>query len=392
VIDQDGHARLADFGLLIIVSDPTNPTVSTSVAPAGTTRWMSPELLDPDNFGSKDSRPTKESDCYAFGMVVYEVLSGKAPFTPYRDFVVMRKIIEGERPERPQGTEGEWFTDYLWDTLQLCWKHQPGERPTVKVVLGYLERISLWTDDRMDDTPRAVSPSSPTFSPSTAVAPLPSTRKRRMDDGVDSPPRVVVPNSPTFSPSTVVTPPPTKKRRRSGSDPQMPSSSDSQRIPDTPMRPAGLELDIVLHLVGCTRFHPSIPFGCYNSRTPPRVPVFFSHCHPARMIIHKPSFMSALNQNIVAPHLILAICAMSAPFSQSSQVKSHLPRLEGLKFYVDALNILFDASGRLICEANLQTVQTLCLLEMHDVVAQHSWTKSYQYLGIHFLAKNLAAC
>ena len=34
---------------------------------------MSPELLDPERFGASDDRPTKQSDCYAFGMVVYEV-------------------------------------------------------------------------------------------------------------------------------------------------------------------------------------------------------------------------------------------------------------------------------------------------------------------------------
>ena len=37
---------------------------------------MSPELLDPERFGipeSEDTRPTRQSDCYALGMVVYEV-------------------------------------------------------------------------------------------------------------------------------------------------------------------------------------------------------------------------------------------------------------------------------------------------------------------------------
>ena len=34
---------------------------------------MSPELLDPDRFGNGDRRPTKRSDCYALGMVIYEV-------------------------------------------------------------------------------------------------------------------------------------------------------------------------------------------------------------------------------------------------------------------------------------------------------------------------------
>jgi hypothetical protein len=37
---------------------------------------MSPELLDPELFGvpeSEGDRPTRQSDCYALGMVIYEV-------------------------------------------------------------------------------------------------------------------------------------------------------------------------------------------------------------------------------------------------------------------------------------------------------------------------------
>ena len=44
----------------------------TVVSTGGTLYWMSPELLDPPRFGS-DGRLTRESDCYALGMVIYEV-------------------------------------------------------------------------------------------------------------------------------------------------------------------------------------------------------------------------------------------------------------------------------------------------------------------------------
>ena len=44
----------------------------TAVSSVGTFRWTSPELLDPPRFAS-DGRPTRESDCYALGMVIYEV-------------------------------------------------------------------------------------------------------------------------------------------------------------------------------------------------------------------------------------------------------------------------------------------------------------------------------
>ena len=142
LINKDGLARLADFGLLTIVSDPTNYTTSGSTVARGTVRWMSPELLDPDQFESSDGRPTKESDCYALGMVIYEVLSGKAPFTPLKEVIVMRKVLEGERPSMPEGAEGAWFKDDLRGTLTLCWATQPESRPSIEAVLERLELVS----------------------------------------------------------------------------------------------------------------------------------------------------------------------------------------------------------------------------------------------------------
>jgi serine/threonine protein kinase len=179
LIDKDGHARLADFGLLTIVSDPTNPTVSSSSADGGTTRWMSPELLKAHQSGTRHVRPTKESDCYALGMVVYEVLSGQAPFASYQNFIVIRKVIDGDRPERPEGVKGEWFVGDLWRTLEMCWVAEPGSRPSIQAVSECLEQV-----------PRDWKPSSPqadedvevdededfwdtTVSYSSGIAPLP---------------------------------------------------------------------------------------------------------------------------------------------------------------------------------------------------------------------------
>jgi serine/threonine protein kinase len=142
MIDQNGHARLADFGLLTFVSDPSNPTNSSSIMNSGTTRWMSPELLHPEEFNFEKSRPTKKSDCYALGMVILEVLSEEPPFARDKEFIVMLKVIRGERPERP---EGVCFTDDLWRTLEECWLLQPKDRPTLEAVLECLGLISkIW--------------------------------------------------------------------------------------------------------------------------------------------------------------------------------------------------------------------------------------------------------
>ena len=140
LINNSGHACLADFGLATIASDQSI-SISSCVQ-GGTIQWMSPELIDPEGFGLTEIRPTKESDCYALGMVIYEVLSGHAPFAPFRLTPVIWKVLNGERPERSQGEGGVLFPDDLWRTLELCWKHQPGDRINAKVVLQCLERTS----------------------------------------------------------------------------------------------------------------------------------------------------------------------------------------------------------------------------------------------------------
>ena len=88
LINKDLGACIADFGLSTVTGVAThtggaarrasvisNDTLM-SFTGGGTRRWMSPELLDPERFGmpeSEDNRPTRQSDCYALGMVIYEV-------------------------------------------------------------------------------------------------------------------------------------------------------------------------------------------------------------------------------------------------------------------------------------------------------------------------------
>ena len=86
LINKDRQACIADFGLSTITGVATHAGASRaslissdtlmSFTGGGTRRWMSPELLDPERFEipeSEDNRPTRQSDCYALGMVIYEV-------------------------------------------------------------------------------------------------------------------------------------------------------------------------------------------------------------------------------------------------------------------------------------------------------------------------------
>ena len=132
-----GTARLGDFGLMVLTDLSTVLLSNTTDPSGGTIRWMSPELLDSDRFGS-DGLPSRESDCYALGMTIYEVsgfhssgacrftlfqvLSGLSPFHHLRSHpAVACAILGGERPREPLDASSLGFTDMLWGFLQSCW-------------------------------------------------------------------------------------------------------------------------------------------------------------------------------------------------------------------------------------------------------------------------------
>ena len=172
LVDDNGRARLTGFFTLTIAPDLSTTTLY------GIPQFLSPELLAPSYFGLKHSRQTGESDCYALGMVIYQVLNGRMPFFQDRPTEVMSRIMDGRRPERPEGNTGKLFTDDIWEILELCWKHQPGDRISAKDVLLRLERIpsplrlnrDMETDtgDQSDD----VSSCSSMFLNSTPGSPL----------------------------------------------------------------------------------------------------------------------------------------------------------------------------------------------------------------------------
>jgi len=141
---------------------------------------MSPELLYPTDFDS-DGLPSRESDCYALGMTIYEVsgslfscnplvfthlqvLTGLVPFDHlWSSPAVACAILRGERPGKPLDASSLGLTDELWGLLQSCWSESASARPTAQQLFDYLRPASLtW-----------VPP--PTLCPATGVVSAPSS-------------------------------------------------------------------------------------------------------------------------------------------------------------------------------------------------------------------------
>ena len=60
LISEDGHALLADFGLLLLIENAFSLTAAAPIHP--TVRWLSPEQI------TNDGKATTQSDVWAFGM------------------------------------------------------------------------------------------------------------------------------------------------------------------------------------------------------------------------------------------------------------------------------------------------------------------------------------
>ncbi|KAG8895413.1 hypothetical protein FRB99_000602 [Tulasnella sp. 403] len=131
LVADDTRVVMCDFGLARLSAASTAPGLKG----AGTVRWQSPELWE-------EASKSYASDVYAFGMTIYEVLTGKEPFYDCKEYgtLLTRVIKENQRPPRgpEESPNGESYS-YLWDTAERCWKKDRDERPSMADVLRWLQ-------------------------------------------------------------------------------------------------------------------------------------------------------------------------------------------------------------------------------------------------------------
>jgi serine/threonine protein kinase len=97
---------------------------------------MAPELF-PE--GAKSS---KEADMYAFGMVVYEVVTGARPFGCHRIGELFLLTTRGVRPNRPEDPAAIGFGEGTWEFIERCWDRNWGRRPTAREALEHFKHVA----------------------------------------------------------------------------------------------------------------------------------------------------------------------------------------------------------------------------------------------------------
>lgn len=87
-----GHAKVTDLGLAR--EGQGMPAAGMTLA-LGTPAWCAPEVIERDRYDER------AADVYAFGIMIWEVLTGSEPFADVPVLAITIHILRGSRPPIP---------------------------------------------------------------------------------------------------------------------------------------------------------------------------------------------------------------------------------------------------------------------------------------------------
>lgn len=138
LLDDQMHIKITDFGTAKLLPDPraprdpTKPYDSTGASEestraksfVGTAEYVSPELLT-------DKNACKASDLWAFGCIIYQLLTGRPPFKAGNEYQTFQKIVNLEY-DFPSG-----FPPAARDLVERLLVLDPGRRLTIEHIKNH---------------------------------------------------------------------------------------------------------------------------------------------------------------------------------------------------------------------------------------------------------------
>ncbi|KZV95430.1 WD40 repeat-like protein [Exidia glandulosa HHB12029] len=134
LIDDDGTARLCDFGLSRLLAKHSQ-SITNTTSVKGTFRWMAPELL------LDGGHHTYKSDMWAVGCLLLEIWAGLPPyFTADSDQQVLLAMW---RKEVPYPTRPVDVDVIVWAQIENCCIFEPTTRPSPGHIVENLRVLRL---------------------------------------------------------------------------------------------------------------------------------------------------------------------------------------------------------------------------------------------------------
>ncbi|CAK7335674.1 unnamed protein product [Dovyalis caffra] len=133
------HVKVSGFGLTSVENHSSRHS-SPESSPVDTCIWHAPEVLAEQEQARKTgtSKYTEKADVYSFGMLCFQLLTGKLPFEDghLQGDQMIKNIRAGERPLFPSLSP-----KYLVNLTKKCWHTEPHHRPTFSSVCRVLRYI-----------------------------------------------------------------------------------------------------------------------------------------------------------------------------------------------------------------------------------------------------------
>jgi serine/threonine-protein kinase len=132
MILADGTLKLTDFG---IAKDLDVTALTAANSTVGTAAYMSPEQC------KGDRNLTYKSDLYSLGVVLYELITGKKPFTAENAMEMFMLHVQGkfERPSRVVLDVPVWMDNLICQLLEKNPEDRPRDAGMVGSVLGSIQ-------------------------------------------------------------------------------------------------------------------------------------------------------------------------------------------------------------------------------------------------------------
>lgn len=138
LITDEGKIKVADFGIARVVSDQT-----VNANAIGSVHYISPEQ-------AKGGRCDARSDIYSLGITMYEMMTGRVPFTG--DSTVAIALAHLEQAITPPSVYNPLISSNLERIILKCTKKDPANRyQNVESLLADLENVLLNPDEKFED-------------------------------------------------------------------------------------------------------------------------------------------------------------------------------------------------------------------------------------------------
>ncbi|XP_063337230.1 receptor-interacting serine/threonine-protein kinase 3-like isoform X4 [Pelmatolapia mariae] len=124
LLDDDLHAKLADFGLSRVSTSVLMSSKDMSTVKGGTCQYMPPESF------RSSYKPVRKFDIYSYGILLWSIICGKEPFPDATLALLKLKIPMGDRPpcDEIDQTKAEGLRE-LVGLMERCWDGDPSKRP-----------------------------------------------------------------------------------------------------------------------------------------------------------------------------------------------------------------------------------------------------------------------